>query len=701
MRSTRALVALCIFACVPGAMADEPYKLETIEVQGHYDNDVGTSEAASQGIVRGEITRDVPILRPGETLETVPGLVVTQHSGDGKANQYFLRGYNLDHGTDLSVSVDGVPVNMPTNAHGQGYADLNFLIPELIDRIDYRKGPYFADDGDFAAAGAVKIRLRDTLEHDFASLGIGSHGYRRALFAGSCGLTAEGCRSGTPAASPDGPRLLGALELTRQDGPWDLPEKLNKYSGVLRLSDGNGARGWSLDGIFYGAHWDSTDQVPLSLIQTGQLGRFQALDPTDGGDTGRYILSGEWHSVDDHGYVKASAFVERYRLNLWSNFTFFELRPATGDQFQQSEHRNVVGTQVSKGWNHTLWGLSSTTEIGLQVRHDNIDVGLFNTQARRVFETVSDSSVSETEAGLYGQNTTAWTPWMRTILGVRADRVDMSVTSHATSVNSGHEAAGKASPKFSAIFGPWNKTEVFANWGQGFHTNDARGVIDRVDPTTGGPSDRVPAIVGAEGKEIGLRTSVIEGLQSSVALWKLDSKSELVFAADSATGDTDANGASTRRGVEWNNHYVLGRHWLFDADLAWTRARYVNANDNGQAGDYIANAISRVYAVRVTMKDYGPWTFGLETLYFGEYPLTQDGSQKAPSATVTNLRLQNELSRKVTLSLDVLNVFDRKYFDIAYGQDYQVAPGAPVVPNGVTVHPGEPRQFRLTLRVNL
>lgn len=701
MRTTGALAALCIVMGVHNAHADEPYKLEPIEVQGHYDNDVGTSEAASQGVVRGEITRDVPILRPGETLETVPGLVVTQHSGDGKANQYFLRGYNLDHGTDLSVSVDGVPVNMPTNAHGQGYADLNFLIPELIDRIDYRKGPYFADDGDFAAAGAVKIRLRDTLEHNFASLGIGSHGYNRALFAGSCGVGANGCQSGPAAASSDGPRLLGALELTRQDGPWDLPEKLNKYSSVLRLTDGTGARGWSLDGIFYGAHWNSTDQVPLSLIQSGQLGRFQALDPTDGGDTGRYVLSGEWHALDDDGYAKASAFVERYRLNLWSNFTFFELRPATGDQFEQSEHRDVVGAQAAKGWNHMLWGRTSTTEIGLQARHDNIDVGLFNSEARRVFETVSDSSVSETEVGLYGQNTTNWAPWLRTIVGVRADRVDMSVTSHATPANSGQEAASKVSPKFSAIFGPWNKTELFANWGEGFHTNDARGVIDKIDPTTGGPSARVPAIAGAEGKEIGLRTSLIEGLQSSVALWQLNSKSELVFAADSATGDTDANGASKRSGVEWNNHYVLGRHWLFDADLAWTRARYATNNDNGQAGDYIPNAISRVFAFRATMKDVGPWTVGLETLYFGEYPLTQDGSQKAPSATVTNLRVQNQLSRKVTLSLDVLNLFDRQYFDIAYGQDYQVAPAALPVPNGVTVHPGEPRQYRLTLRVDL
>ena len=702
MKVTWAVTAVFGLTCAWSASADDVYQLPELSVIGHYDNDVGTSDAASQGVVRGEITKDIPILRPGEALETVPGLVVTQHSGDGKANQYFLRGYNLDHGTDLSISVDGVPVNMPTNAHGQGYADINFLMPELIDRIEYRKGPYYADDGDFAAAGAIKIRLHDTFDQSFASLGVGSHNYTRAVFGASCVYTSEGCKAGAvESGSGDGLRLLGALELTRQDGPWDLPEKLNKHNGVLRLSDGNAARGWSLDALAYSAHWDSTDQVPLPLIQSGQLGRFGAYDPSDGGDTARYILSGEWHSLDERGYEKARAFVQQYRLNLWSNFTFFELRPATGDQFEQTEHRNVVGVQAAKGWNHDLVGRASTTELGVQLRHDNINVGLLDTQDRVAFQTVSDSSVAETLSSVYLQNTTPWASWARTIVGVRGDRVDMSVTSHATPTNSGSASDSKVSPKLALILGPWQKTEVFANWGEGFHTNDARGVIDRTDPTTGAPSDRVPAIVGATGREVGIRTSIIEGLQSSLAIWRLDSQSELVYSADSATGDTVPNGASVRRGVEWNNHLVLGKHFLLDADLAWTHARYANANDNGALGDYIANAISKVYALRATAKDLGRWTVGFEALYFGEYPLTQDGSQKTPSATVTNLRIQNDISKKVSVTLDVLNMLDRKYFDIAYSQDYRLTPTGPIDPNGVTVHPGEPRQFRLTLRVSL
>lgn len=356
--------------------------LGQVEVQSHYDNAVGSSDAASAGVVRGERLTDLPLLRPGEVLETIPGMVVTQHSGDGKANQYFLRGYNLDHGTDFATTVDGVPINMPTNAHGQGYSDLNFLIPELVQKIDYRKGPYYADEGDFSAAGAAHIQYRDSIEHGILDVTVGGFGYRRSVLAGS-----------TTLGDGTGPRLLGALEVQENNGPWTSPERLRKINGLFRLSDGTTARGWSIDGVLYDAHWNSTDQVPLELIQSGRLGRYAALDPTDGGHTARNILSGEWHSLDNNGYTRVSAYAEHYRLGLWSNFTFFELRPATGDQFEQQESRNIVGGAVVKGWEHKLGGHDSVTEAGVQLRHDNIDVGLFNTVARQPFETVRNDHI--------------------------------------------------------------------------------------------------------------------------------------------------------------------------------------------------------------------------------------------------------------------------------------------------------------------
>lgn len=670
--------------------------LQVINVVGHYQNGLGTSEAASQGIVLGQLLRDIPLLRPGEVLETIPGMVVTQHSGDGKANQYFLRGYNLDHGTDFATSVDGVPVNMPTNAHGQGYTDLNFLIPELVQQIDYRKGPYFARNGDFSSAGSADIRYRDSLDRGFAKLTLGSFDYRRLLLADSFPVMRANPSSGLGASAPT---LLTALEIQQENGPWRSPEDLRKLNGLMRLSGGDAAHGWSLDGIGYSARWNATDQVPLELIQSGRLCRFCALDPTDGGDTARYIASGEWHQGNDAGYTKVAAYAEHYFLQLFSNFTFYELRPATGDQFEQEGARNILGSQLVKGWNRTLFEHDSTTEAGLQIRHDHIHVGLFNSEARVPFETVDNTLVDETEAGVYLQNATTWTDWFHSLVGLRADRVHMDLTSLTSAENGGTASQGRISPKVALVFGPWHKTEFFVDAGNGFHSNDARGVIFRTDPTTGLPSGPVPALVGSFGKELGLRTTIIPHLQSSLSLWSLDSTSELVYAADSAIGSTEANGASKRYGLEWNNHYVLNDHLLLDADFAWTHARYANPNDNGEIGNFIPNAVAKVATIGLTVHDIGPWSFDARLRYIGRYPLSQDGTLVAPSSVVTDARIKRKLGASASIALDALNLFDRKYYDIAYQQDYRVSPTAPIVPDGITMHPGEPRQARLTLKL--
>ena len=671
-----------------------------IEATRVYDNAVGSSSAASEGVVRSENLQNLPLLRPGDALDTIPGMVVTQHSGDGKANQYFLRGYNLDHGTDFATSVDGVPVNMPTNAHGQGYADLNFLIPELVQRINYGKGPYFAGDGDFASAGSAKFQYRNSLDTNLADITVGSFGYQRALFAGSAPVTSQDGNTkygDTTTLSSNAPTLLGAVDLLRENGPWAEPEGLHHFNGLLRLSDGTSANGWSVDGVYYDASWRSTDQVPLQLIQSGQLGMYSSLDPGDGGDSNRAILSGEWHSEDDQGYLKTSAFVQHYELQLWSNFTFFELRPATGDQFEQVENRNIVGGQVIKGWVQSLFGHDSITEVGMQLRNDAIHVSLLNTQTRIPFGTVSDDLVNETAAGVYVQNDTTWNNWFRSIVGLREDGIVMDMTAQAIPQNSGNASGSILAPKLSLIFGPWNKTEYFFNAGRGFHSNDARGVIGKIDSTTGTAASPVPALVGSFGEEVGIRTEAISGLQSSMALWKLDSDSELVYSADSGIGSTTPNGASKRYGLEWDNHLIASDWLSLDANLAWTHARYATMNDNGASGDMIPNAVNKVGLFSATMHQ-GAWSGGLETRYISEYPLTQDGSLMAPSSAVTNLRVQRIFTHQLSIQMDVLNLFNRQYYDIAYAQDYQVTPTSPVVPSGITVHPGEPLQFRVTAK---
>lgn len=679
-----AVASACAAESDAGAESTEI--LQTIDVTGHYDNGIGTSDAASQGVVLGSLLQDIPLLRPGEVLEAVPGLVVTQHSGEGKANQYFLRGYNLDHGTDFATSVDGVPVNMPTNGHGQGYTDLNFLIPELVQKIEYRKGPYFAQNGDFSSAGSADISYRNTLDAPILNVTVGEDAFQRVVGAASFPLAL-------------GPNVLTAIEAMHENGPFVNPDDMHKLNGLLRLSGGDTDRGWSMDGIAYDAHWNSTDQVPLELIDSGGLCLYCALDPTDGGRSARQILSGEWHSHDADGYLKLSGYAEHYRLQLWSNFTYFENDPVHGDQFNQRDARNIEGGSVIKGWSHDLFGLPSITEAGVQFRHDFIHVSLFDTEDRVPFETVSDNLVDETEGAAYVQNTTTWNGWFRTLIGVHEDAIRLDLTSQTFQTNSGKDSDSRVSPKASFIFGPWAKTEFFANIGNGLHSNDARGVIYKYDPTTGDSVNRAPTLVGSFGKELGVRTETVPGLQSSLALWNLNSASELVYSADS--GGTEINGASKRYGVELNNHYVLN-NWLFlDVDVARTHSRFANNNDNGELGNQIPNAVGKVASLGLAVHDIGHWSGDMQFRYIGPYPLSQDGTLRAPSAIVTNVRVQREVTSWASVSLDVLNLLDRRYNDIAYEQNYRVCPTCEIVLNGVTVHPGESREVRVTLQMRL
>ncbi|OWQ88971.1 TonB-dependent receptor [Roseateles aquatilis] len=659
--------------------------LERVEVQGrHYDNGVGSTDAASQGTIRAELLKSRPALRPGEVLEFVPGLIVTQHSGDGKANQYFLRGFNLDHGTDFATTVMGLPVNMPSHAHGQGYADLNFLIPELVERIDYRKGPYFARNGDFSAAGSADIAYQRTLDAPFVNLTLGEGRYRRALAAGSTEVGA-------------GLQLLGAVEAMSNDGPWALREDLSRRNLVLSLSGGSGRDRWRVGLMDYRADWTSTDQVPERLIAAGSFqgrpfGRFDAIDPSDGGTTRRGSLSGEWTREDEGATTRVAAYAMAYKLSLYSNFTYAMERPDTGDQFAQKDDRKVYGFSASHAVDHALGGLPARSEVGAQVRQDRARVGLFDTQDRAVIGTTRDDQVRETLAGLHGQTSVELTPWARAVAGVRVDQARFRVDSLGNAQNSGSARATLVSPKWSLVLGPWARTELFVNAGRGFHSNDARGVTARVDPRSGDPVDPVPGLVKARGHEIGARSEVLPGLQTSLALWKLDFDSELVYVGDA--GATEANRPSKRRGIEWNNRYVPLPWLLIDADLAWTHARFSDADP---AGDRIPNAVDKVASVGVTVRELGPWSASLQWRYLGSAALVEDNSVRSRSSLTTNLRVSRRFGAKTELTLDVFNLFDRKVNDIEYFYESQL-PGesAPVADRHV--HPAEPRAVRVTLR---
>ncbi|MET4256321.1 hypothetical protein ABIC09_001252 [Bradyrhizobium sp. S3.12.5] len=351
--------------------------------------------AASAVRISGREVNAIPFSRPGEALEVVPGLIVTQHSGEGKANQYFLRGFNLDHGTDLAISVDGMPVNMPTHGHGQGYADINFLIPELIQSVNVRKGPYFADQGDFASAGAVAIDYVNKLPHNIAETTFGSFGYRRAVAAGSSRVG-----DGT---------LLAAVEAAKYDGPWDVPDDVRKLNGVLRYSQGTATDGLTLTAMAYSNGWNSTDQVAQRAIDQGLINRLGTLDPTDGGTTNRFSLSSNWAQSGDYGQTNVSAYVVRSDLRLFNDFTYFLDNPVNGDQFSQLDSRTLGGVDARHTFDWRFAGVEAQTRIGVQSRYDDIHVGLFKTEQRSWLSTVRDDRVQEGNVSLWTDTTTRWT----------------------------------------------------------------------------------------------------------------------------------------------------------------------------------------------------------------------------------------------------------------------------------------------------
>ena len=677
-------LALFILPCTTLAHTS----LSDIEVVGNYDNSIGSSDSASQGVITSQIIENRPLLRPGEMLEYVPGMVVTQHSGDGKANQYFLRGFNLDHGSDFATSINGMPINMPTNAHGQGYSDLNFLIPELVQRIDYRKGPYYAHDGDFSSAGSADFHYKTKLDKDFTQFTLGQRGYQRFVGAASHELS-------------NGMNYVVGLERMNNNGPWSTPEGLRRTNGIFMLSDGSKANGWTASLMSYQARWTSTDQVPQSLINSGlnngQLfGRFDSLDSSDGGKTDRSSLSLDWRQ--SHGKVsdKFMVYAINYDLTLFSNFTYFTNDPVNGDQFMQKEHRNVYGVKSSRQWvidGDVEW----INTLGLQSRSDLINVDLANTQSRSVSSWIRQDKVRQNLTGIFSDAQANWTPWLRTNFGLRYDQYSTHIESVLQNQNSGTATAGLWSPKFSMVLGPWQKTEYFFNAGKGFHSNDARGTTAKVDPIDSTKTvASVPGLVASKGYEVGIKTEAIQGLQSSLSLWRLDFDAELVYVGDA--GGTESGRSSRRTGVEWNNRWMPSSTLVIDADLAWTKPRY---NTEDGSGVFVPNAVEKVALLAATVKDVGKWNLTGQLRYIGPAALVEDNSVRSNSSSIINFKARRNFENNQAIYFDVLNVFDRKFNDISYyaPDPLRTVRNGTLISDNALVHPGEPRSVRITYAI--
>ncbi|MCC7680004.1 TonB-dependent receptor [Janthinobacterium sp. FW305-128] len=659
------------------AHADDLF--QRVLVDGSRLNQLGVADSANAGSVTQQQLDARTSYRPGELLEAVPGLIVSQHSGEGKANQFYLRGFNLDHGTDLRTTVDEMPVNQRSHGHGQGWTDLNFLIPELAMRLDYKKGPYAAAQGDFSSAGAASVVYANRLTQGIASAGIGQNGFRRALLADSIN-------------AGDG-SLLYALEAQHNDGPFTQPDRYRKRNGVLRYSEGYANNGFNVTAMVYDANWNATDQIPLRAVQDGSLGRFDAVDASDGGKAQRYSLSGAWRQTTDDVSSRASAYVIANRLALFSNFTYAMDDPLNGDQFAQPDRRVTAGLDASHTWHrHTDRGSSDTT-IGLQLQNDNIHNGLYHTRRRQILSTTRQDHLVETSIGVYGENSTRWSRSLRTVAGLRADAYRFDVRSDRAA-NSGTASDHLFSPSLSVIAGPWRETEAYVNIGNGFHSNDARGTTITVDPKTGEAAGKVTPLVRSRGLELGLRSAAIAGLQTSLSLYRLDFDSELLFIGDA--GATQAGRPSRRYGIEFSTYYKAARWLSLDLDLAYARAR---SRGSDPAGDFIPGAIEGVAQLAMTVTPPGPWSGSLRLRYFGPRPLVEDNSVRSAASVGLNGRIAYQVDKTLRMEVEGYNLANRRDAAIDYYYASRL-PGEAQPVDDIHFHPVESRSLRLTLVKN-
>ncbi|MEQ1800690.1 MAG: TonB-dependent receptor [Gammaproteobacteria bacterium] len=659
-----------------GGVPTAPVKDEIVVI-GKLDELTGTPQSASQGVVTAEQLELRPVLRTGEVLEVVPGLIVTQHSGDGKANQYFLRGFNLDHGTDLALSVDGVPVNMPTHGHGQGYADTSFVIPSLLESIAYRKGTYYAETGNFSAAGSVDMTYKTRLAAPVAELEVGAYDYQRALAAGSAGV--------------GGGDLLGAIEYTTGDGPWDREQDLRRWNGLLRFGQATDGGSWGVSLQGYDGEWKSTDQIPQRAVDEGLIDEFGYIDGSDAGESHRYALVVNGDQELAGGVLNGTAYAVDYKMQLFSNFSYFT-DPVNGDQFEQFDDRNVYGGEMAWSRPLELAGLPNTLKLGSEVRFDDINtVGLYRTIERERFATTREDTVEQVSYSLYASIDTSWNSVIRTVLGVRGDRFDFDVDSNVPE-NSGSADDSIVSPKASLIVTPWVHTEFFANYGRGFHSNDARGTTITVDPTDGvTPVEPVDPLVDATGVDLGFRTAVISRTQFSASFWTLDLDSELLFIGDA--GLTEPNRASERRGVELSALYRPLDWIIADVDYAWSHARF-KGDDPG--GDRIPGAVENVGSIGLVADHPSGWSGGARLRYLSEAPLIEDNSTRSGSTTVVNLEGGFRFSPRLKLQVSLLNAFDSGDYDITYFYESQL-PGESAPVEDIHFHPVEPRQVRVAV----
>ncbi|MED5410893.1 MAG: TonB-dependent receptor [Pseudomonadota bacterium] len=668
-----ALISSATLFSIQSAWAQED-QIEEVVIWGRSLQLIGAADSASQGVIGYADFSTRPMARVGELVEVVPGMIATQHSGPGKANQYFLRGFNLDHGSDFSTFFDGMPVNMRTHAHAQGYMDLNFIIPEIIERIDFQKGPYFADTGDFSLAGSNSMKTYDVLDEGFTELTLGSRDEIRFVTANSFDF-AEGT-------------LLYALEHQQTNGFYDLEQDVRKLNGLLKYTGDLAGIPSRITLSAYDSDWTSTNQIPQRAVNSGLIDRFGFIDPDLGGESYRYSITGNFELAKNWDL---NLYASSYYMSLINNPTYLLNDPINGDEFEQEDERRLFGGALRNETEIELFGVTVRQTVGADARYDKVDeLNLFNTLSRRRVGTIREDKAEEFSIGAFGELQFQVTDAFRTTFGVRYDYYDGEVDAfRVQNSGSGHDSLWQ--PNIGLAYRLNENLEFYGNYGHGFHSNDVRAAVNTVDPVTGYPTESLDVLVEGKGSEIGFRYDTLEGFNFSVAYYTLKMDSELVFVGDAGT--TEPGDPSRRDGLEVTSFWEISDQLVFDISGAKSDGHFIGLPSSENA---IPDAHDLVYGAGLTYAGGNGWTSSLRVRHFGDAALTEDEVVDKDSSTLLHFGVSYEKDNW-EIGLDILNFLDEEDDDIAYWFESQL-PGETTAVEDIHFHPADPRTVRVLMK---
>ncbi|HNP29483.1 MAG TPA: TonB-dependent receptor plug domain-containing protein [Nitrospirales bacterium] len=630
--------------------------------------------ASSNRIILDEEILLQPQGRPADLLRLAPGLITLEHSGGaGKADQFLLRGFDTDHGTDLALHVDGMPINMRSHAHGQGYGDINFIIPETIAEIDVKKGPYHVEYGDFATAGAANYVTREVVPHTIVQSAGGNFNTQRHLFMSS--------------PTRDQFRTLFAGEFYYTDGPYDFVNRNTRYNGLAKLTfDPSATSQLSMTFTQHYGRWNGSGQIPLRNVTSGRLDRFGSLDPSEGGKSVRSTGRLDYHfDLPGGGTAFARLWAQYYYLSLFSNFTFFLNDPVSGDGIEQTDRRWLTGGDLGYRHMFRLFNQEGILTGGLQTRFDQIQVRLGTQQKRASLAITQESDIFESSFSPYLKVDLQFLPWMRFVGGGRIDVFTYHVKDRCGTDclvrPNGTTSDAIASGKANLIFGPWARTEFFMNIGTGFHSNDARDVVSNPSATT------LPRAIGYE---LGIRSQPWTWSEFLATFWVLDLESELLFVGDEGT--TEARGKTRRLGTELSARLTPVEWLVLRGDITYTNAEF------RKTGNSIPLAPEFTAFSSVTTRFPSGLSGTLQMLTVGSRAGTEDTRVKLEPFTIFDLVLRYKIpltlpTGRMEAFLSIRNLTDT---DWRQAQFYYASrlPGEPT--GGVAdIHfvPGTPRMI--------